>query len=71
MIVTLLVIKRYVEHFISNKDLGIFIFMSATIDIDLFSEYYEMTIDKTNLGYITRATEQYKRTKEYFSDGKL
>lgn len=45
--------------------------MSATIDIDLFADYYQIKIDQTNLGYITRATEQYKRTKEYFPEGKL
>jgi len=54
MIVTLLVIKKYVEHFPKS---GIFIFMSATIDIDLFSDYFGIKIDNTNLGYVTRSTE--------------
>lgn len=47
--------------------------MSATIDIDLFADYYNISIDKTNLGYITRQSgdASYKRIKKYFDKGSL
>lgn len=52
MIFTLLVIREYRKSFPYSPGLTKFIFMSATIDINLFARYYQMNLNDTNIGYI-------------------
>ena len=52
MLFTLLVIREYRKSFPYTLTSTKFIFMSATIDINLFADYYDMKFNDTNIGYI-------------------